>query len=213
MAKGTMPKPPKLKTCPICKSDFTPWSTTQKTCSDWQCGLAFSRQQKAEKEAREARIREKAERADIRERKAALKSDGDLKKEAQKAFNAFIRARDYDQPCISCGNRNPPNLPGGQWDCGHFKTVGGFPELRFVERNAYKQCKPCNAGSAKYQAKAVTVEAAYRANLTERFGPELVEWLDGPHEMTNYRRDDFIRIRDEYRKKTRELLKQRGPND
>ncbi|MFT0909947.1 YlcG family protein, partial [Klebsiella pneumoniae] len=32
-----------------------------------------------------------------------------------------------------------------------------------------------------------------------RYGQEYVDWLNGPHEMTNYRREDFIRIRDEYR--------------
>ncbi|WP_180259402.1 recombination protein NinG, partial [Enterobacter hormaechei] len=32
-----------------------------------------------------------------------------------------------------------------------------------------------------------------------------VDWLNGPHEMTNYRREDFIRIRDEYRAKLKSL--------
>ncbi|MDX4253393.1 recombination protein NinG, partial [Klebsiella pneumoniae] len=41
-----------------------------------------------------------------------------------------------------------------------------------------------------------------------RYGQEYVDWLNGPHEMTNYRREDFIRIRDECRAKLK-ALKQR----
>lgn len=208
MAKPAQPKPPKKKSCPICKSEYLPWSSTQKTCHNGQCGLTFSRQQKVEKEAREIRKQERLQRDDLRQRRLALKTDRELRAEAQREFNGFIRARDFDQPCISCGETNPPDLHGGQWDCGHFKTVGGFPELRFVECNAYRQCKSCNAGAAKYGAKAASVERMYQESLVRRYGQELVDWLDGPHEMTNYRRDDFIRIRDEYRQKTKELLKQ-----
>lgn len=111
-------------------------------------------------------------------------------------------------PCISCGETNPPDLHGGQWDCGHFKTVGAYPELRFEEHNAHKQCKSCNAGSGKYTAKEATVAQQYEAGLVARYGQEYVDWLNGPHEMTNYRREDFIRIRDEYRAKLK-ALKQR----
>lgn len=212
MAKGTTPKPPKPrkpKKCPICKSEYLPWSSTQKTCNEIPCAMAFAKKQSAEKSAREIRKQEKLQRDDLRERRKALKTDSELKQEAQRAFNAYIRARDEGEACISCGEANPPDLHGGQWDCGHFKTVGGFPELRFVECNAFRQCKSCNAGSAKYGAKAASVERMYRASLAAKFGQELIDWLDGPHEMTNYRRDDFIRIRDEYRKKTRELRKRK----
>jgi hypothetical protein len=89
-------------------------------------------------------------------RLAELRPAGYYKAQAQQAFNAYIRARDADLPCISCGETNPPDLHGGQWDCGHFKTVGANPELRFEERNAHKQCKSCNAGAGKYTAKEAT---------------------------------------------------------
>ena len=207
MAKPAQPKPPKLKWCPICSTEYTPRSSLQKVCHNYRCAIAYNKQRDAEIAAREIRKQEKLQRAEWRERRKALKTDSELKQEAQRAFNAYIRARDEGEACISCGETNPPDLHGGQWDCGHFKTVGGFPELRFVECNAFRQCKSCNAGSAKYGAKAASVERMYRASLADKFGQELVDWLDGPHEMTNYRRDDFIRIRDEYRKKTRELRK------
>ncbi|STV05254.1 protein NinG [Klebsiella pneumoniae subsp. ozaenae] len=68
-------------------------------------------------------------------------------------------------------------------DCGHFKTVGAYPELRFEERNAHKQCKSCNAGAGKYTAKEATVAQQYEAGLIARYGQEYVDWLNGPHEM------------------------------
>ncbi|MBH8545544.1 recombination protein NinG, partial [Klebsiella pneumoniae] len=59
-----------------------------------------------------------------------------------------------------------------------------------------------------YTAKELTVAQQYEAGLVARYGQEYVDWLNGPHEMTNYRREDFIRIRDEYRAKLK-ALKQR----
>lgn len=209
-----MAKPARRK-CknPDCREWFHPTFQNQTWCSP-DCGTVLAmaerekKRQKAIQEAeRQRKERVQQEKQSLKVRKLAVKPTSYFKAQAQQAFNAFIRARDYDQPCISCGETNPPELHGGQWDCGHFKTVGGFPELRFEERNAFRQCKSCNAGSAKYGAKAATVAQQYEASLVARFGQELVDWLNGPHEMTHYRREDFIRIRDEYRKKTHELLK------
>lgn len=206
-------KLPSHRNCKVCKTRFKP-----ATQYEWWCNeehreehiqqLALKARQRTIQKAEQRRREEtQAESRSLKIRKLELKPDSHFKKLAQQAFNEYIRTRDIDQPCISCGETNPPDLHGGQWDCGHFKTVGGFPELRFVECNAYRQCKPCNAGSAKYGGKAATVEKMYRKSLAEKFGQELVDWLDGPHEMTNYRRDDYIRIRDEYRAKTKALKK------
>ncbi|WP_241569178.1 recombination protein NinG [Rosenbergiella collisarenosi] len=198
--------------CKICREWFNPRFPNEWWCSPEhgaEYGLLLREKEKIKKEQQRKKEAQQ-ERRHLQIRKLELKPDSHFKKQAQQAFNTFIRTRDHDQPCISCGETNPPDLHGGQWDCGHFKTVGGFPELRFVEKNAYRQCKSCNAGSAKYGQKAATVSQQYEANLVRRFGQGLVDWLNGPHDMTRYRRDDFIRIRDHYRQKTRELIKQRG---
>ena len=42
---------------------------------------------------------------------------GDWLKDAQKAFNAFIRERDRDKPCI-CGQPLTLDAVGGGFDCG-----------------------------------------------------------------------------------------------
>jgi hypothetical protein len=46
---------------------------------------------------------------------------------AQKVVNEFIRLRDQDQPCISCGKE------GNQ--AGHYIPVNKSSYLRFDERN------------------------------------------------------------------------------
>lgn len=209
-----MRKPRKRCKNPDCREWFHPAFQNQSwCCADCGTVIALAKREKDRQNAiraAERRRKDEAqqERRSLKVRKLALKPDRHFKKQAQDAFNKFIRIRDNNQPCISCGETNPPDLHGGQWDCGHFKTVGAHPELRFEELNAYRQCKSCNAGSSKYPAKAATVAKQYEENLIERVGQETVDWLNGPHEMTNHRRDDFIRIRDEYREKTRQLLKQ-----
>lgn len=206
-------KLPSHRNCKVCKTRFKPEKIYQWWCDEehekeYITKLALkARRDRIQKDEQRRKKETQAERQSLKVRKLELKPDSHFKKLAQQAFNEYIRTRDRDQPCISCGETNPPDLHGGQWDCGHFKTVGGFPELRFVECNAYRQCKPCNAGSAKYGGKAATVEKMYRESLAEKFGQELVDWLDGPHEMTNYRRDDYIRIREAYKAKTKALKK------
>lgn len=76
-----------------------------------------------------------------KERKDNLKAnDKSLRtKEAQKAFNAYIRKRDEIEPCISCQRHHT-----GQYHAGHFKTTAARPDLRFNEDNCHKQCAPCN---------------------------------------------------------------------
>ncbi|MFW3934749.1 recombination protein NinG [Klebsiella pneumoniae] len=208
-----MRKPARRK-CAHCREWFHPAREGQVVCS-FECASAIGKKQTAKArevaKARAVKRQRESEREGRQRRKARLaelRPNGYYKAQAQKAFNAYIRARDAALPCISCGETNPPDLHGGQWDCGHFKTVGAYPELRFEERNAHKQCKSCNAGAGKYTAKESTVAQQYEAGLVARYGQEYVDWLNGPHEMTNYRREDFIRIRDEYRAKLK-ALKQR----
>ena len=208
-----MRKPRKRCKNPDCREWFHPVFANQTWCCA-ECGtvIALAKREKDRQnsiQAAERRRKDEAqqERRSLKVRKLALKPDSHFKKQAQQAFNLFIRARDHDRPCISCGETNPPDLHGGVWDCGHFKTVGAHPELRFEELNAHRQCKSCNAGSSKYAAKGATVAQQYEANLISWIGQEAVDWLNGPHEAKHYRREDFIRIRDEYREKARELLK------
>ena len=126
---------------------------------------------------------------------------------AQKSFNAFIRKRDELLNCISCDRTLEQVMltdgwkTGGAWDCGHYLTRGGFPELRFEELNAHKQCKTCNGGSNKYAKKTRLVSEAYRINLIEKIGIENVEWVEGPHDPAKYTVEDLKAIDKKYKAK------------
>jgi len=115
-------------------------------------------------------------------------------KAAQKAFNAFIRARDTGQPCISCQRHH-----SGQYHAGHYKTAGGNPELKFEELNCHLQCSPCNnhlSGNI----------GEYRKNLIIKIGLSNVEWLEGPHELKRYSAQDYKEIETEYKEKMKSLV-------
>jgi hypothetical protein len=55
----------------------------------------------------------------------------------QSIFNKYIRLRDRDLGCISCGSFN-------EIQAGHFYNVGHYSWLRFDENNVHSQCKRCN---------------------------------------------------------------------
>lgn len=55
---------------------------------------------------------------------------------AQKVFNLFIRNRDQDKGCISCGDEVT--------QAGHYFNAGHYTALRFNEMNVHGQCTRCN---------------------------------------------------------------------
>jgi len=84
----------------------------------------------------------------------------------QKEFNTWIRERDRDLPCISCGRQN--NV---QYHAGHLMTVGAYPNLRFDEDNVHKQCVHCNK-----ELHGNILE--YRERLIDRIGEERFRALE-----------------------------------
>ena len=60
-----------------------------------------------------------------------------LKAIAVTHFHKYIRRRDQDKPCISCGKYT-------LLQAGHFYSAGSNPVVRFNEDNVHGQCKKCN---------------------------------------------------------------------
>ena len=123
--------------------------------------------------------RAKAERTKLRERKEKLKSKGDWLKEAQAAFNAYIRARDMNKPCISSGRSLQAEAVGGGFDCGHYRSTGSAPHLRFNVFNAHGQSKHDN----RYLSGNVV---EYRIRLINRIGLDRVERLEADNTEKRY---------------------------
>ena len=183
-------KPPRPKTCrnPACAAKFTPQRLGQAVCSP-KCGLAIKDVNKDKARKAIAQI----ERHAIKLAKERIKSRADYLKEAQQAFNAYIRERDALLPCVSCGRHHE-----GQYHAGHYRTVGANPELRFEPLNVWKQCAPCN----NHKSGDIV---NYRIELVRRIGPEKVEWLEGPHNAKKYTIEQLQEIKVHYRALVRQM--------
>lgn len=86
-----------------------------------------------------------------------------LTQKAQRIFNAWIRLRDKDKGCISCGAEVT--------EAGHYLSVGHHGAYRFNEMNVNGQCTRCNCflhGNL----------IQYRQGLIKRFGEERVLYLE-----------------------------------
>ena len=198
-----MSKPARRK-CKVCNEWFVPQYNDIRI--RWCCpehGAILAMEQRAKDKAKEAAKRikeekeaEKAGRKHRQERRQAVKPLSYFRNQAQQAFNEFIRYRDRHLPCISCWRYHD-----GQYHAGHYRTTGANPELRFDEDNCHKQCSVCN----NHLSGNLT---AYRPALIAKIGQERFDVLMGPHEMPKWGRDDYIRIRDEYREKLKELKQQ-----
>ncbi len=141
----------------------------------------------------------KAARKDIAERKEKLKTRSDWIKAAQVAFNAFIRERDKNLPCICCSKTSTKEyLTGSNWDCGHYRSTGSAPHLRFHENNAHRQLSICNQHGS---GRAVD----YRIGLIARIGIEAVEALEVDNEPRKHTIDELKAIQTLYRTKLKEL--------
>lgn len=135
----------------------------------------------------------------VRERKMEVKPLSYWMKRAQAAFNAWVRARDAGQPCISCGK---PDDGSHQRHASHYRSVGGHPELRFCEFNIWASCSVCN----NYLSGNLV---PFRAALIDKIGLDKVEWLEGLHEPKRYRADDYKDIERIYKSKLKELMANR----
>jgi hypothetical protein len=192
------PKPsisvkPKLRKCAVktCRTPFEKRSMTHKACSV-ECAQALARAE-----------REKAERRDAAARREKLKTRSDWLKEAQAAFNAFVRARDAHQPCICCDRPLTAGAVGGGFDCGHYRSVGSAPHLRFDERNAHGQTKQCNRYGA---GRAVD----YRIGLIRRIGLREVDALEADQAPKKWTVPELMAIKLHYTARRKALLAMKG---
>ena len=174
---------------PSCKATFIKQKPGQKVCSV-SCAIAFSRIERDKKA-------KTAERKEYRAKKEAMKSRREWLNEAQQAFNAYIRERDKDLPCISCGRFHQ-----GQWHAGHFYSVAARSNLRFNEDNVHKQCQPCNTEKSGNALE-------YRAGLIERIGLARVEALESATEVIKWTIEDAKAIKATYKTKLKELIQER----
>ena len=86
-----------------------------------------------------------------------------LLEKTQKVFNAYIRNRDKELGCISCGAEVE--------QAGHYHSQGHHSALRYDPINTNGQCKRCNMFLSGNLIK-------YRQGLVARYGERVVQELE-----------------------------------
>lgn len=190
---------PKRKKCKQCKKLYEPKSSFQSTCSTG-CAIEYTKDKQNRKEVFKSAIA--ADRKEIKSKLRQLgKSDrSKALRAAQKAFNAFIRERDKDLPCICCGRFTDDRglVKGSRWDAGHYRSTGSAPHLRFNEDNCHKQMVFCNRNLSGNVAD-------YRVGLIKRIGQDRVDALESNNETVKYSVDELWQIEKDYKQKLKEL--------
>jgi len=148
----------KPKKCKVCKVKFTPNKPLQQVCG-FECALEL---------AKDKRI--KTVKKEVKEAKLKLKSRSDWLKDTQVVFNKYIRLRDQDDGCISCGSKS-----AYAYHAGHYRSIGSAGHLRFNELNCHRQCSACNTHLSGNLIR-------YRLGLIRKIGIHAVEALESDND-------------------------------
>lgn len=178
-----MTNKPKIKKCCVCEAEFSPFNSLHKVCST-ACAIVYSQRNVKKQFKKDARKAKKAMNDNDRSYQT---------KRAQQAFNAYIRERDKDQPCISCGQHHD-----GQYHAGHYQSTGAHSSLRWHPMNNHKQCAPCNnhlSGNI----------VNYRPRLIDKIGLKAVEWLETSTPANKMTVDDIKEIKQFYKEQLKIL--------
>jgi len=125
--------------------------------------------------------------------KAELETVQDIVKAAQIVFNKYIRERDKNETCISCGN-----IPKKS-NAGHFWNANNHWNVRFDEDNVHLQCERCNSFLS-----GNLIE--YRANLITKIGAERFSQLEAKARVTRkFTKDELKEIIKKYKDLVRDM--------
>jgi hypothetical protein len=193
---GTL-KPARTRKCAVkgCANRFQPRNMTHKVCGP-DCAAVHTAAERKRLDAKQKTQEAKK----TRERKEAVKTRGQHIADVQVAFNALVRFRDRNEVCISC----PTHLStlagevGGGYDCGHYRSRGSAPHLRFDLRNAHGQCKKCN----RYRAGNA---ADYRIGLIARFGVAFVEQLECDQAGGNWTIPELLTMKADFKAQLKKM--------
>ena len=161
-------------------------------------GLEASRKRTERLRAKAVRAHEQEEKnaaKRVRERKMEVKPLSYWMKRAQAAVNRYVRVRDRDLPCISCGRYHT-----GQYHAGHYRSVAACSSMRFYTLNINKQCSVCNT---HLSSNAIQ----YRLALVEKYGASTVEHIESSNGCVRYSIDYLKRIELVFKAKTKAIEK------
>jgi hypothetical protein len=137
---------------------------------------------------------------ETKQRKKALKTVSDCTKEAQTAFNAFIRIRDYGKPCVSC---DKPHDGSHQRHASHYRPAGKNTQHRFNLYNVHASCSSCNL----YMSGNLV---EYRIRIEKKIGAERLKYLETNHDQARYSIEYLERLKKIFNKRARIYKKIKG---
>lgn len=182
-------KKPRKKKCRNCKEWFIPERDMQTTCS-FNCAIKYAKNNDV-----------KQKEINKQKKQWKQKDKSILREKAQFWFNKFIRLRDKDLPCISCGYDWKENGNMRQAHASHYMAVGKSNRLRFNEYNVHKSCSICNSHlSGNLQE--------YRPRLINKIGLKKVEELEEiakESKPCKYTVEDYKKIILIYKEKCKEI--------
>ena len=153
-------------------------------CCHYTCAIEYQKEVKAKRKKKEAKLNLK----EFNQKDRAY-----MLKQTQEIFNRYIRLRDKDKPCVSCGHTG-----NRQRHASHFRPVGRNAIHRFSEDNVHASCSICNSHLSGNLV-------PYREELLIRIGPERLEALESNNDPKIWQVEELRELQDHYKAKIREL--------
>ena len=178
--------------CKSCKEKFEQYEFNNKYCKsiDCQTDKALFKLGKIKKQ------QDKERRYEKKVLKEKLKTKSDYEKELETVVNTFIRLRDKELPCVSCG----ASAGAFKLTAGHFYPAGSYRNIRFDEDNIHGQCWfNCNKNRHGNLQE-------YRVGIVSRITENGLEELDKRARVPrHYSIPELILLKQEYKEKVRQL--------
>ena len=148
----------------------------------WKCAIDFAKDTKI-----------KTVKKEVKEAKLKLKNRSDWLKDTQVVFNKYIRLRDQNDGCISCGSKS-----AFSYHAGHYRSIGSAGHLRFNEHNCHRQCSACNTHLSGNLIR-------YRLGLIRKIGIFAVEALESNNDTIKIGIDEIKVLKKHFSDKIKTL--------
>jgi hypothetical protein len=171
--------------CKFCKKEFTQFNSTISVCG-YQCAIEWGKLHPKKTSIKRVNSQLKSE------AKEKLETYSQKVNKVKVIFQKWIRERDKNEPCISCGT-----LTANEWHASHFKKAETYSGVIFNEINVWRSCKKCNVflnGN----------ELNYRERLVKKIGLDQVIALEDLANETRTKKwtiEELQQIKNKYKTK------------
>lgn len=170
--------------CKQCGKQFTQFNSLNRVCSI-SCAIELGK-------LKPIKLNEKRVKSHLKkEAKDKLETYSQKVNKVKVIFQKWIRERDKNEPCISCGTTK-----ASMWHASHFKKAETFSGVIFNELNVWRACSKCNVFLNGNELK-------YRENLVKKLGLEQVEALEQLANETRTKKwtiEELQEIKNKYKK-------------